>query len=203
MKKPMLIALLTVFSVCSTTGNAANPLFGEVDLDTATRTEKNAGVWLNGQYLGYVRDLKGKSKLVLPPGEHNLLFKLIGFKDLARHVIVEPGQKIELIVSLAPDNDLVFPDEAELAELKLEVQPEEAAVFVNDVYAGYVDQFNGRRGMQMGPGVYDIRIALPGYNAFETAITIVANQAYEIKTTLPRASIVDQSRGLSVSQLAE
>ena len=203
MKKPMLIALLAVLSVCSTTGNAANPLFGEVDLDTATRTEKNAGVWLNGQYLGYVRDLKGKSKLVLPPGEHNLLFKLIGFKDLARHVIVEPGQKIELIVSLAPDNDLVFPDEAELAELKLEVQPEEAAVFINDVYAGYVDQFNGRRGMQMGPGVYDIRIALPGYNAFETAITIVANQAYEIKTTLPRASIVDQSRGLSVSQLAE
>ena len=180
---------------------AANPLFGEIDLKAGGRVEKHAGVWLDGQYLGHVRDLRGQ--LVLPPGQHALLFKLIGYENIERRVIIEPGQTVEVHVALVPDETAQYPDESELAELRLAVEPEEAAVFVNDVYAGYVDQFNGRRGMQMGPGVYRVRIALPGYDAFETEITVVASQEYEIKTKLPKTSIVNQSPGLAVSQVSD
>jgi PEGA domain len=179
---------------------AANPLFGEIELDVASKVEKNAGVWLDGQYLGHVRELRGNGDLVLPPGEHRVLVKLIGFEDLERNVIVEPGQSQKIHVALVPDASVQYAAESELAELKLAVEPEEAAVFVNDTYAGYVDQFNGRRGMRMGPGVYSVRIALPGYDSFETDITITASQEYEIKTKLRKASIVDQSPGLAVSQ---
>jgi hypothetical protein len=189
--------------VLSGTALADNPLFGEIDLRAASKVEKSAGVWLDGQYLGHIRDLRGKSRLVLPPGPHTLLFKLIGHEDLERELVVEPGQTHELHVSLVPDSTAVYADESQLAELKLAVEPEEAAVFVNDVYAGYVDQFNGRRGMQMGPGVYDVRIALPGYDTFETSITITAKQTYEIKTRLRKASITDQSDGLTVSRATD
>lgn len=181
-------------------GVAANPLFGEIELDVASKVEKNAGVWLDGQYLGHVRELRGNGQLVLPPGEHRVLVKLIGFENLERSVIVEPGQSQKIHVALVPDASVQYASEDELAELKLAVEPEEAAVFVNDIYSGYVDQFNGRRGMRMGPGVYAVRIALPGYDSFETEITIAANQEYEIKTKLRKASIVDQSPGLAVSQ---
>ena len=190
-------------TVAASLASAGNPLFGEIELEAATKIEKNAGVWLDGQYLGHVRDLRGGSQLVLPPGAHSLLFKLIGYEDLTRNVIVEPGESQEVHVSLIPDAGAQYADETELAELKLAVEPEEAAVFVNDVYAGYVDQFNGRRGMQMGPGVYNVRIALPGYDSFETQITVVATQEYEIKTSLRKASIVDQPAGLAVSQARE
>lgn len=198
MKRTLWIGI--VLSLAPGLALAANPLFGEIDLKAATRADKNAGVWLNGQYLGHVRDLRGGSALPLPPGRHQLLFKLIGFEDLERSVIVEPGQRLEVQVGLSPDGNAQYPREDELAELKLAVEPEEAAVFVNDVYAGYVDQFNGRRGMEMGPGVYRVRIALPGYDSFETAITVAADRQYEIKTKLPKASIIDQSAGLAVSR---
>lgn len=201
--KPRALVTGIGLSLAAGLAAAANPLFGEIELEAASKIEKNAGVWLNGQYLGHVRDLRGKSQLVLPPGEHRLLFKLIGFEDVARTVIVEPGQSHEINVVLIPDAGAQYASEAELAELKLAVEPEEAAVFVNDVYAGYVDQFNGRRGMQMGPGVYNVRIALPGYDSFETDITVVASQEYEIKTKLPKASIVNQPAGLSVSQVQD
>lgn len=182
---------------------AGNPLFGEIDLEAASKVEKNAGVWLDGQYLGHVRDLRGGSRLVVPPGRHELLFKLIGYENLERSVIIEPGRTIDVRVELTPDSNARYAEPSELAELKLAVEPEKAAVFVNDVYAGYVDQFNGKHGMRMGPGVYRIRIALPGYDSFETAITVAANQHYEIRTELPRASIVSQSADLALSRSTE
>lgn len=179
---------------------AANPLLGEVEIRPATRLEKDAGVWLDGQFLGTIRDLKGKSRLVLVPGDHDVLIKLIGYSDVRRMITVEPGQHHEFVVSLAPADDVTYPDPADTAKLKVSVEPEDAAVFVNDVYAGHVDQFNGRRGMRLGAGVYQIRIALPGYQAFETELTVIANQEYEIKTELPKGTIVEQPDGLVVSQ---
>ena len=181
-------------------GSAANPLLGEVEIRAATRVEKDAGVWLDGQFLGRMRDLKGKSRLVLVPGEHEVLIRLIGYRDTRRTIVVEPGRSHEFVATLEADPNAVYPDPEEIASLKISVEPEEAAVFVNDVYAGHVDQYNGHRGMEMGPGVYKIRIALPGYQAFETELRVLPNQEYEIKTELPKGTIVEQPEGLVISQ---
>ncbi len=197
-KTLMISLVLSLFG--SAAGNAANPLLGEVEIRAASRLEKDAGVWLDGQFLGHMRDIKGKSRLVLVPGEHEVLIRLIGYSDIRKTIVVEPGRVHEFVARLEPDPDAVYPDPEDMARLKISVEPEEAAVFVNDVYAGHVDQFNGRRGMQMGPGVYGIRIALPGYQAFETELTVLANQEYEIKTELPKGSIVDQPEGLVFSE---
>lgn len=40
------------------------------------------------------------------------------------------------------------------------------------------------RGMLVAPGTHQIRIALPGYQTFETDINPLANQKVEIKTDL-------------------
>lgn len=188
--------LMCAATVCS----AANPLLGEVEIRAATRLEKDAGVWLDGQFLGHLRDIKGKSRLVLVPGEHEVVVRLIGYEEVRETIVVEPGQHHEFVARLTSDPSAVYPDPDVLAKLKISVEPEDAAVFVNDVYAGHVDQFNGHRGMQIGPGTYRIRIALPGYQAFETELTVLANQDYEIKTELPKGSIVDQPDGLTISQ---
>ena len=50
---------------------AANPLQGEVELKAASKVEQNAGLWLDGQYVGFVKDLEGKGTLVLLPGERD------------------------------------------------------------------------------------------------------------------------------------
>jgi PEGA domain len=183
----------------SVSGSAfAAPMQGEVELKAATKAEEAAGVWVDGQYLGHVEELNHKGRLVLVPGDHALLVKLAGYESLADTIVVEPDRRREYRVALRRDANATYPEKAETAKLRISVEPEEAAVFVNDVYAGHVDRFNGHKGLRMRAGSYRVRIALPGYQPFETELTLLVNQTYEIKTTLPRGSIMQQPEGLVI-----
>ncbi len=179
---PVSILLLCV----SMTANGANPILGEVEIEAASRVERNAGVWVDGQYVGYIKNLQGSGKLVLVPGEHLLQIKLIGYEDIESSITVSPGQEMRYRVSMREADDVEYPDRAETARLRVLVEPEEAAVFIDGAYVGHVDRFNGRRGMRLASGTYRFTIALPGYVPFETELTLNAGQNYEIKTELPR-----------------
>jgi hypothetical protein len=184
--------------LCATlSAYAANPVLGEVELIAASKAERDAGVWVDGQYVGYVRNIRGGGKLVLVPGEHQLEFKLIGHQDVKSTIVVEPGKQAQYRVTMPQNPDLTYPNKAETARLRVSVTPTEAAVFVNDAFVGHVDRFDGANGMRLKAGTYRFTIALPGYQAFETEMTLVAGQNYEIKTNLPQASIEDQASELT------
>ena len=178
---------------------SANPLLGEVEIEAATQLERDAGVWVDGQYVGFVKDLRGKGKLTLVPGEHRLLFKLIGYQDVERAIVVEPGQGSQYRIAMTEAPNLTYPEKEATAQVRLAVEPKEAAVFVNGNYVGHVDRFNGRKGMRLSPGTYRFTIALPGYRSFETEVTLRAAQLYEIKTALPEGSIGEQAEALTAS----
>ena len=191
------IALASWFAA----GNAiaANPLQGEIELKAASKVEQNAGLWLDGQYVGFVKDLEGKGTLVLLPGDHRLVFKLIGYDDLASTIVVEPGSRTRYRVAMLPTSGATYPDESNTAQLRISVKPANAAIFVNDSYVGHIDQFDGRRGMRMSEGAYRITIALPGYEAFNTELTVRAGQSYEVKTELQKGSLDEQAEALIMS----
>ncbi len=66
-------------------------------------------------------------------------------------------------------------------------------MFVNDRYVGHVDQFRGfRKSLGLKPGTYKIHITLPGYQPFDSEITLLKQQKYEIKTTLQKGNAGDQ-----------
>jgi hypothetical protein len=201
MHKALLLGSLILGAALNTHG--ANPILGEVEIEAATKLERNAGVWLDGQYVGYVKDLQGKGKLVLLPGEHDLLFKLIGYQDVARTIVVEPGGLTRYSVVLSEAPNVTYPEKAATAQLRISVQPENAAIFVNDAYVGHVDRFNGRKGMRLTPGTYRFTIALPGYQSFETELTLRASQVYEIKTELAPGTIGEQAGALTASTLSD
>jgi hypothetical protein len=182
---------------------AANPLQGEVELKAAGKAEQNAGLWLDGQYIGFVKDLEGNGKLVLLPGEHKLVFKLIGYNDLASTIVVEPGSSKQYRVAMAPNPNATYPDESNTAQLRISVKPEQAALFVNDSYVGHIDRFDGRRGMRLSEGTYRLTIAFPGYESFNTEITVRAGQSYEIKAELPKGTLDDQAAELIARTPAE
>src|SRR3989442_1698385 len=50
----------------------SNEVLGEIELVGATKIEKTSGVWVDGQYLGYLKELKGSKKILLLPGSHEL-----------------------------------------------------------------------------------------------------------------------------------
>jgi hypothetical protein len=198
------VAVASALVLCAPlAASAGHPTFGEVELRAATDVEADAGVWVDGQYMGYLRELKGRNRLVLLPGEHQLVVRLIGYTDLNERIMVEPGQRREYRVTMPSDPTALYPEEGETAQLRISVVPQTAAVFVNDVYAGHVERFSGRQGARLGAGTYRVRIALPGYQPFETELTLLANQTYEIKTELLKGTIADQPDTLIMSRAAE
>jgi len=170
------------------TSYAQNKVMGEIEFGAATQVEKHSGIWIDGQYVGYLDELKGDRKVLLLPGEHEIVVRESGYKDFTQKVLVEPGQKQTMPISLAKDLRVQPP--AVTSEVKLAVTPGRAAVFMDGSFLGPVHDF-GRTGraLLISPGKHRIKIALPGYQTFETEINLVANQKFTVKTDLVKGSI--------------
>jgi hypothetical protein len=167
---------------------AQNKVMGEIEFVGATQVEKHSGIWIDGQYVGYLDELKGDRKVLLLPGEHEIIVRESGYKDFTQKVLVEPGQKQTIRISLAKDLRAQLP--AVTSEVKLAVTPGRAAVFMDGSFLGPVRDFGGTgRALLVSPGKHRIKIALPGYQTFETEINLVANQKFTVKTDLVKGSI--------------
>jgi hypothetical protein len=47
-------------------------VLGEIQFEGKTNVEKTSGVWVDGQYVGYLKELKESKKVLLLPGEHTI-----------------------------------------------------------------------------------------------------------------------------------
>jgi len=162
---------------------AENQVMGEIQFEGKSHVEKTSGVWVDGEYVGYLKELKGSKKVLLLPGEHVITVRQDGYQDFTQRVVLQPGEKE--VVRVAMEKALTGPLPSVTATVKIAVNPSRAAVFLDGLFVGHVGEFEGvGRGMLVAPGTHRIRIALPGYQTFETDINPIANQKVEIKTEL-------------------
>ncbi|MGO8786190.1 MAG: PEGA domain-containing protein [Terriglobia bacterium] len=178
---------LSAFLLASGLFAEKNQVMGEVKFEARSGVEKTAGVWVDGQYVGYLKELKGSKKVLLLPGQHMISVREDGYQEITRPVSIQPGVTQTISVGLVkvatPPMPLVK------STVKLNVSPSRAAVFVDGLYVGHVKEFEGLgRGMLVAPGDHQISIALPGYQEFETNIKPLPNQKVEIKTELVKSS---------------
>jgi PEGA domain len=165
-----------------------NKALGEVDLQGASKVEKDSGVWVDGQYVGYLKELHGDKTLLLIPGEHEIVVKQDGYTDFSQKVTVQPGEKLAVPVKMEKDPRFEMPKV--FAEIKLAVNPNRAAVFVDGLLVGHVGDFDGvAKSLLVAPGHHKISISLPGYQTFETEVDLEANQKFQIKTDLQKAPV--------------
>ncbi len=168
--------------------HAQHQVLGEIQFAGVTKVEKTSGVWVDGQYVGYLGELKGDKKLLLLPGEHEIAVRQSGYIDFTQKMLVEPRKKLLVRVAMERDPRVQFPTVT--AEVKLQVTPDRAAVFVDDAFVGHVHEFGGvGRKMLVSTGRHRIKIALPGCQTFETEINLLPNQKFMIKTDLVTGSI--------------
>lgn len=170
-------ACLAVFIQASYAGN---DVLGELQLEGATKVEKTSGVWIDGQYLGYLDELKGSKKILLLPGEHKISVRQNGYQDFTQDVTLHPGEKQLLNVTMVKDTRYVMP--AVTSEIKISVNPDRAAVFLDGRYVGHAAEFGS--GLIVAPGHRKISISLPGYQTFSTEVDLAPKQKFEIKTDL-------------------
>jgi hypothetical protein len=146
------LILVVLFAVPFTALAQQNRALGELQFAGATKVERDSGVWIDGQYVGYLKELRKDKKIMLLPGDHEIAIRQAGYKDFTKNVILEPGQLQVITARLEKDPRAVYPA-ANAAELKLNVVPERAAVFVDDGYIGHVSDFGGAfHSMVLSPG---------------------------------------------------
>jgi hypothetical protein len=179
----LVILAIAIVATVSVPLHAGNGVLGEVELVGTTRIEKTSGVWVDGQYLGYLNELKGSKKILLLPGDHDISVRQGGYLDFTRKVTVRAGEKLSLDVKMEKDTRIQLPQVT--AEIKLDVNPNRAAVLVDGTFMGHVAEFNGiGKALLVAPGRRHVTVTLPGYQTFDSDIDLVANQKFTLKTEL-------------------
>ena len=185
-----LAALPLFFAPCSSPQDSK--VMGEIRFEGATKIDRSAGIWIDGNYVGYASELKDDKKVLLLPGRHTISARQAGYQDWVSNIIVEPNtvQTMRIRLILQPNAS----EPKVTSELKINIQPSRAAVFVDGNYVGHAGELGGSfRSLLLPPGKHHIRVALPGYRTFETDVTLVAAQKFEVKTELVKGSIEQAS----------
>jgi hypothetical protein len=163
---------------------AQNDVLGEVQLEGQSEAAKTSGVWIDGQYVGYLKELKGSNKLLLLPGKHTITVRQNGYHDFSTEVLVQPRhtQVVPVTMEMAP----TMPLPKDAPTIKIAVNPSRAAVFLDGRYIGHAGELG--RGMIVPVGNHHIAIACPGYQTLETQVDVPLNQTVEIKTDLLKSN---------------
>src|SRR5712692_836673 len=139
---------------------AHDKIMGQIQFVNEDKAAKTSGVWVDGQYIGYLGELKGSSMLRLLPGEHEILVRQAGYEDFNRKVTVEPGGTVEVHAAMERDTRFQFPEGKTSAEIRLDVWPFRAAVFLDYNFVGHVSEFYGfGHAMLVAPGKHTIKVA--------------------------------------------
>jgi hypothetical protein len=159
-----------------------------VHFEGASKVERDSGVWIDGGYVGFLKELKGDKKVLLLPGEHQVEVRQSGYDSFSRKILVEPGQVQTVHVAMHISPGVHAPDVT--ATLKVTVQPGRAAVFLDDQYIGHASELGGAtHSLLISPGKHRIKVELPGYRTFETEVNLLRGQKSEVKTELVKGSI--------------
>ena len=180
--------LVLLFVAHADTYGQQSPAMGEVRFSADNQTERDSGVWIDGKYAGYVKELKGNRKVMLPPGEHEISIRQAGYKDFTKKLVVESDQIQTIAVVMEENTKAIYPG-ADAAELRLDIRPKRAAVYVDDGYLGHGSDFGGRfHSMLVSPGKHRLRVILDGYRTYEAEINVLASQKSQMKIVLEKSS---------------
>ena len=90
---PLLIFLASLASAPAARAAAQNTTEGTLEFFGAGKVEKSSGVWIDGQYAGYLGELKGKRTVSVSPGKHRIKVELPGDQTFETEVNLAEGQK--------------------------------------------------------------------------------------------------------------
>jgi hypothetical protein len=183
-----LLSFVLFFSAASLPAQDSK-IMGELRFDPLTSVDRDAGIWVDGNYVGYVKELMKDrhKKVLLLPGKHTVTARQAGYTDWTKEVVVDPGEinTLHIQMTMAPGAK----EPQVTVELKVTIKPSRAAVFVDGAYVGHAGELGGAvHSLLLAPGNHHIKVSLPGYRDFQTDVTLVAGQKSEVKTELLKAT---------------
>ena len=195
----LMFASLGLLAAVASASAQNSKVMGEVHFEGATKVERDSGVWIDGGYVGYLKELKGSKKVLLLPGDHQIAVRQSGYDEFTEKIVVEPGQTqtVQVVMHLSPQAHAP----GVTATLKVTVQPARAAVFLDGKYIGHAGELGGAvHSLKISPGKHVIKVELPGFRTFETEVNLLAGQKSEVKTELVAGSIEQASPDIKPPQ---
>jgi len=143
----------------------------------------DAGVFINGQYVGPAVRFTVPEKYPAPAGEVEVTFKDPRYEDYTTKVTVRLKKTTKIHYALKP----VEPAKPPFGRLRLGGgEPESfmsiatgdtGAIYINDKFFGYVDELNNPGGgLLLNPGTYDLHITSALFGDIRQKVTIEANK---------------------------
>jgi PEGA domain len=86
------------------------------------------------------------------------------------------------------------------AQVRLQVTPRDAAVYVDGYYAGIVDDFDGvLQSLALSPGGHEVTVFLDGYKTVHQKLYLVARKTYKVRYALQPVAAGEQSEAPPVA----
>lgn len=169
--------------------------------------QKDASVYVDGYYVGIVDDFDGFFQhLTLSAGPHTIEVRKPGYVPLAvdvdipidqtvtyrdRMVVARPGETDILPAPLTGSEaaDAASAWQATPGDVRLEVTPKDAKVYVDGYYVGSVDDFDGRlQRLTVSAGPHHIVIQANGYEQLEVDLYVQPRQTLTYRGALKKSS---------------
>src|SRR5712692_3328891 len=136
-----ILVLAFVWCLAGSVSAQSNDVLGEVQFEGKTNVEKTSGVWVDGQYVGYLNELKLSKKVLLLPGDHTISVRQNGYQDFSQTIVLQPGETQLIHVTMDKAATGPMPADSQLSTIKINVSPSRAAVFVDGRFVGHVGEF--------------------------------------------------------------
>ncbi len=168
-------------------------------------TPNDAQVYVDGYYAGIVDDFDGVFQhLTVRAGSHVLEIRRVGYRSLAFEVSLYPGESITYRRAMEPATaepggapaaplPPAFEEGAALpappeggpsGDMKFDVSPANAEIYVDGFYSGIVDDFNGSRHLQLPAGAHHVSLTMRGYETIEVDVTIEPEKTLTYRATM-------------------
>ena len=143
----------------------------------------NAGVWVDGKYVGPASRFTVAEKYDVPAGDVEVVIRDPRYEDFTAKVSVRAGKTTKVKYSLKK-LELAKPPFGRLRlgggvpESFISVTAGDTTpIFINGRFYGYVDELNNvGGGLLLNPGTYEVSFDSPIYGSVKQSVSIVANK---------------------------
>jgi hypothetical protein len=142
-----------------------------------------AGLFVDGTYVGPAGRFTVPEKYEVQPGEHEITFKDPRYEDYSTKVSIQPGKTTKLHYKLkklpppkGPFGRVRFGGDGVESRISI-AAGDTGPVYVNDKFAGFIDELNNAGGGMLIPaGTYTIRAESQKFGVITQTVTVEANK---------------------------
>lgn len=143
----------------------------------------DAGVWVNGKYIGPSHRFTLSEKYAAPAGDVEVTFKEPRYEEYSTKVTVKPHKttKVKYAMKKLPEPKGPFGrlrlGGGEADSFISVAAGDTGPIYLNDRFVGYVDELNNAGGgLLVNPGTYDLSVDSQKFGQIHQKVTIEANK---------------------------